>query len=197
MPAIRTLTALLCCLALVACAPPPVERSDAEIAALWQQQKERNEAIETWRLNGRIRMQSDAENWYASLIWRQKPVDYDIRLVGPLGSGTVLIKGGSGGVVLRTDKGETIRSSNPDNLFHRAMGWNLPVSSLNFWVRGLPQPGPAILDWDNQGRLSGLHQHGWDVEFTEYFDDAAHLPETIQLTRGEWHIRLDISRWKI
>lgn len=197
MPAIRTLIAMLCGLALIACAPPPVKRDDAEIAALWKQQRERNEAIVTWSLNGRISMRSDAESWYASLIWRQKPEGYDIRLVGPLGSGNVLIKGGQGGVVLRTVKGETIRSSNPDNLFQRAMGWNLPVSSLNFWVRGLPQPGPALLDWDDQGRLSGLRQHGWEVQFTGYFDDAPNLPETIELTRGEWRIRLDVSRWKL
>lgn len=194
---LKSASLLLLVFALVACGPPPVKRSQQQLSGLWQRHQEANGAVTQWHLDGRIGMENGHEAWHASLIWRRSPDKYDLRLVGPLGAGSVVIKGNAEGVSLRTDKGKVIRETDPDRLIYRAMGWQLPVRSLEYWVRGLPQPGDVVMEWDNDGRLSSLLQHGWQVRFDDYRDASPALPESIELTRDDLRIRLHISRWRV
>ena len=53
------------------------------------------------------------------------------------------------------------------------LGWPLPLSHLQYWIRGLPVPGsaPAELERDEAKRLSAFTQNNWRVALT-YYDEG-------------------------
>ncbi|MND01335.1 Outer-membrane lipoprotein LolB precursor [compost metagenome] len=64
-------------------------------------------------------------------------------------------------------------------------------------MRGLPHPGKTEhLGINDQGRLDGLTQDGWQVEYQEYRPgDEPVLPGRMSLENGNLRVRLVISEW--
>lgn len=87
-------------LLLTACtslAPVP----DADKNASWQLHQARLDGLTNWELAGRIAVQMENDGWSASLFWRQDHGNYSLRVVAPLGKGTVEISGDADSVRLQ------------------------------------------------------------------------------------------------
>jgi outer membrane lipoprotein LolB len=194
---------LIClCGLLAACAAvPPVPTPVAE--QRWQERRQALEKLHNWTLNGRIALQTEQEAWNASIFWQQRGDAFDIKLVGPLGQGTMSIEGDASGVRLRTPKGETFAARDAEDLLYRQLGWRMPLSGLCYWVRGLPAPAlPASLHIDAEGRLSGLAQAGWRIAYLRYqheggagLPDLPDLPGKIFLDNPQVSVRLVVQHW--
>ncbi|MBA2657585.1 MAG: outer membrane lipoprotein LolB [Tatlockia sp.] len=155
--------------------------------------------ISSWNLSGAMAARSQGKGYSASVNWIQRGAgSYQIRMSGPLGSGTILISK-SGGLVTLKDGPKTASSSNAESLLKQQTGISLPVTNLYYWVRGIPAPGAAQgKKYDQAGHLLGLRQAGFTIEYQQYRAVGnAVLPSSIRLQGNGVFIKLIIKDWQI
>lgn len=197
-------------LVLSGCAPTPIQppTPPADSAeGRWRLHRAQVTAISDWSIAGRIAVKADDEGYHASLNWRQRGEDFDLRVSGPFAQGGLRLKGNTDGVVLHDSAGGQRRARDGDALLAEATGFEVPVTGLRYWVRGLPAPGPALgldpgkaADWqlDTQGRLRTLTQNGWSITYRDYVDvDTLSLPRKLVLKRPDLSVKLIIDQWRL
>jgi outer membrane lipoprotein LolB len=193
------LTTLLLLLLVAACSPlPPRPLPDSSAGQSWQLRQQQLRQLTHWQLSGRLAVQNDHEAWHMSLEWQQRQDRYSLNIIAPLGQGSMQLHGDAVQVMLLTDEGETINSSNPDQLLHQQLGWKVPVSALRYWVLGLPAPGEVQQQsLDEFGRLNHLTQAGWEIEFLDYQpQQGVELPRRVFIDNHLARVRLVISNWQ-
>jgi len=193
----RQLTALCCALLVAGCATQP-PAAVANRSAIWQERSVRLAGITHWVLKGRIAVQVEREGWTASLQWEQRPDDYVLRVSAPLGRGTFELTGSVDGVTLQTSDNRVFHADHPESLLQQTLGWQLPVSGLYYWIRGLPVPGARFesFELDEKGRLDDLVQDGWRVNYERYqAAEGMELPGKITMENERLKVRLVISDW--
>lgn len=182
--------------------PSPAEPGTAE--ALWQQRQLSLTAIQHWVVSGRLAILTPQTGWHIRVRWQQHADDYLIQLDAPLGQGAAELRGNVAGVTLRTADGE-FSAASAEALLEQRLGWQLPVSGLRYWVRGLPD-AEAVTEHqtlDAAGRLTRLQQSGWDIEFRHYTAAPLALPDKIFLVsrsvnpEAALDIRLVIEQWDL
>jgi outer membrane lipoprotein LolB len=198
-------------LLLAACAGVPERLPEANIQAAWQTHSAAIGALDTWKAQGRVGLRTPDDSGSASLTWVRTPAGQTIDLVGPFGGGRVHLVQDKRGATLKSGSRE-YRAADATQLLQRATGWHLPLAGLDYWVRGLPEPGRATLDFDTYGRLKTLVQSGWTVEYLDYRrTDNLELPTKLVLTRrftggeagrsetqaGSVEVRLVIQHWTL
>lgn len=184
---------------LAACAAPAPRVSDAEAQQLWELRLKALQALETWALSGRIGIQSPDRGWNATVHWRQYPAMYDLRVIAPLGGGTLQLRGDASGVTAQTSKGEVYTAADAETLLREQAGVALPVKSLRYWALGRPDPGEeAEQSLDGHGRLTRLRQDGWEITYVSYRSIGdLELPDKIVLENGQIQVRLVVDRWDL
>ena len=81
----------------------------------------------------------------------------------------------------------------------QVLGWQLPVTNLYFWVRGLPAPNSsASTTFDPYHHLIELEQQGWQIQYERYTAiQGIDLPSKLRLKRGQLQVKIVISSWKL
>jgi outer membrane lipoprotein LolB len=171
--------------ACTAIAPPAEENSD------WARQRDQLQDLDSWELRGRVNVRYDNESHTPRINWLQQNVDYRIRLWGTFNAGNTLIVGRPGYVTLEND-GETVDASSPEELILRQMGYELPVSQLNYWIKGLPSPeSEAQLSFNELNQLTTIEQADWTINLSDMRQyGQISLPRRVELTRPRNDIRL-------
>jgi outer membrane lipoprotein LolB len=180
------------------CARQPVYLPQPDRAALWETHRARLATLQGWQFRGRIAVKLKQDAWSATLYWRETRDTYTLRVVAPLGRGTFELSGSAAGVELHTADNRILRAADAEALLRDNLGWQLPVSGLRWWVRGLPHPGAGTdhLGINASGMLDDLNQDGWRVEYQEYRPGGEPvLPGRLSLENGEVRVRLVISEW--
>lgn len=179
------------CLLLSACnvAPPAAVNSN------WVAQRDLLQQLDSWELRGRVDVRYNNDSHTPNIQWRQQESDYRIRLWGTLNAGATLIEGRPGFVTMEND-GETVNASSPEDLILQQLGYELPVSYLEYWIKGLPAPGNrAELEFNELNQLTLIRQADWTVTYTDPRQyGALSLPARMELTRPENDIRLRFFR---
>lgn len=155
--------------------------------------------ITSWEISGAIAARNKNKGWNASLNWLQRGSNqYQIRLSGPLGGGTMIISKQGGKITLR-DGAKTVSSSNASALLKQQTGVSLPVGNLYYWVRGVPAPGSVQGEKREQnGRISVLKQDGYTIQYLQYsMAGQTLLPSIIKLQGNGVFIKLVIKNWKL
>ena len=188
---------------LISCTTPPV-KDEPVVFVNWQQQQKLQGLLQHWTITGRISVQTEFEGGQVDYTWRQhNQTDYDIRLLAPMGAGTILISGRANGVNLTTSSGDELFDTDVDKLMLRLNGWPPPVSGLHYWVRGLPAPTSQheVSQWNKKGLPSVMLQDGWRIEFRKYKVIAGNLlPGKLFISRTgdeEVDVRLIIRQWSL
>lgn len=194
----RRLAVALFAVALSACATFPPARSPDPQAA-WQARHISLARLSTWTVTGRVLIKAEERSWNATLFWVQRDGAYRIRLIAPLGQGTVQLSGGDGGVVLRTSNNQVFTAQDPQTLMLDTLGWSVPVDGLRYWMRGLDDPRtPAVVRLDARGRPETLEQAGWVIDYQRYADGAPpELPTKLALANQALSVRILVSRWEL
>jgi outer membrane lipoprotein LolB len=185
----KRLAGLLLVLLLAGCATTPVPTSSQSAAAM-----------SSWQLNGRVSLTRGEEGWHAGLHWQVQADTFHLRISGPLGQGGFQLKGDARGVVLVDAEGQTFAARDADALLAQVTGWQLPVTGLRYWIRGLPEPvaGAAQMTRDETGRLRRLEQSGWVIKYQRYqlVEDIL-LPAKLQLVHADLAVRIVIDQWQL
>jgi outer membrane lipoprotein LolB len=95
--------------------------------------------------------------------------------------------------------GQSFENNTAEALLEDVVGWSLPISGLEYWVRGLPHPHARhALRLDADGRAQSIRQDGWDIDYIDYFSDAdmPPLPRRLQLANETVTLKLVIERWQ-
>jgi len=191
---------LLSCvlLSITACAPILQTKPDTSPESLFATRAKDLVQLDRWKIRGRTMITQGSEAWSVGLRWQEDRGAYQIKLEGPFAQGGVTLDGDEEQVVLTMTSGEKIASTNPEELILDVVGWNLPVSALQDWVRGLPYDKQSIesIKYDAEGRITHLVQQGWNIEFLRYMPfDRYSMPAKIFIKHPDLSIRLVISSW--
>lgn len=194
---------------LTACAPPKPQALEQltpgkvipaeQLKEKKQTVKENGQAtsVSSWEIRGAMAAKNKAKGWSAAMNWVQNgPGSYQIRLMGPLGAGTILISK-SGNTITFQDGPKRITSSNADELLVKQTGIRLPVSNLYYWIRGLPAPGKVGGEQrDQSNHLVQLKQSGYNISFGNYtVVKGVALPGLIRLQGNGVMVKVVIKKW--
>ncbi len=190
-----TLALLAGCATQAPTPEPPRERGD------WSAQADRLQRLERWNLAGKVGLRTPDDAVSANLDWTQTPRRYRMLISGPFGSGRNVLVGTPGGVTLTNSEGR-FRARTPEQLMQEQLGWSLPISALDAWVRGLPAPGIAHdIDSDERGFPSQLRQSGWTIDYRDWrwvpaLAQGVWLPRRLVMTYGDLRATLVVNRWQ-
>lgn len=194
---------LIVILSLSGCAlipPSPPPPASPATHALWQTHQAQLRTLTAWRLNGRIAITTEQDNWTAHVHWQQQEQEYRLRFNAPLGQGALLLEGNEQQVMMHTAEQKTYIAENPDALILKTLNLAIPITGLKFWIRGLPRAEPSLPAYRlyEHGYLYRLQQDGWQIEYTRYIsNNTVELPSKIFLDNGQFKVKIVISSWDI
>lgn len=203
IPYVMSFLAVSFCLGLFGCTttkpPAPTELPAAKVPE--GNRLQTISLLQKWDINAQVAVRNTAENKSetVNLVWQQNQSNYHLSMFGPMGSHAVKLSGNSQGVVLEKSTGEKIKAKTPETLLAEQTGYELPVSYLYYWVRGLPVPDLRHETHLGQNQqLAELIQAGWRIEYLAYTSvNQMALPTKIFLYHPPVSVKIMISEWKI
>jgi outer membrane lipoprotein LolB len=177
---------------------PPI--SELEKTRNWETKKLILNKLNFWRLAGRMSVRHKSDAWSASLYWRQEQDSYNVGIVAPLSQGSIEINGNANAVTLKTSEDQVYSNDDVNLLMQQNLGWSIPVSVMQYWIKGLPSPELKIdkIILDDMGKLDELTQSNWHITYQAYTRKQGYdLPSRLQITRENLVIRLIINNWTI
>jgi outer membrane lipoprotein LolB len=150
-------------------------------------------------LVGRVAVAFDGRNFSSGLRWRHAPDREEVWLNTPTGQAVAHILADEEGATLTGADRQTHRAADVEALTRQALGWELPLTRLAWWVRGEAVPGSPLAEpvRDQRGRLVRFVQNGWNITLAHPgAEEAGGMPRRVELARGGHHIRLVIDDWR-
>lgn len=158
---------------------------------------------DTWRINGRISLSNEQENWYAKFNWRQKKQDFQISFSGPFGETELQISQINNHILLKTPSGEST-GNDLEQLLFQETGFKFPITSLRYWSQGYPNPATASqVNYNEQQQISDIFQSGWHIHYPRRMQieqlsgNKIWLPKKIIATEQNVKIKLIITSWHL
>lgn len=159
-----------------------------ELPERWEARRSALQAWPGYEMRGRVAVARGDEGFAGSLRWAHRTLGTLLELDGPLGVGGVRY------------------AFPPDadaGALEQALGVPVPLSSLRFWLLGVPDPDPSLtadeaVDRD-RGRLISLRQAGWEIDYPQYaavVGTRLELPQRIEVRREGLRVRLFIETWQ-
>ena len=157
-------------------------------------------AMDSWDIHARAALTLKGEAYNIGLSWQRDADRFMLLLEAPFGQGVFRIDGAVGDSYrLRLPDGQIFSNATPEALLEDVIGWSLPISGLEYWIRGVPQPDAEFSHRiDARGRARSISQDRWTIDYLDYFDAAPEpqLPRRIKLSRDDLTLKLVIERWQ-
>lgn len=169
----------------------------SEALALREQQLK---SIKTWVVNARFSFVTDSEAWSGKLTWQQELNNgYFIHFSDPAGQGVMQLVGNDELVELRLADGNIFQATDAETLLRQETNWNLPIKSLWYWIRALPDRSlPLTSELDAEGLPVKFDQQGWTVDFQSYHQvDNRYFPRKIVIKKDDLKLKLIIMNWMV
>lgn len=169
-------------------------------ALTWEQRYSQLKQVGSWSLNGSVSIQRANKTDMASMQWQQQqPHVFNVALYGPLSLGRISIASSGNSVTLTQSGKQPVSATSAEQLMQQQLGWQLPVSNLYYWVRGIPAPGSTPkMTFDNSNHVLQLVQQGWLIDYQNYQPtQQVDLPHTIVMNNPNLHVRFVIKNWSI
>jgi len=155
--------------------------------------------LKTWNAKGKLGLVAQGSAKSANFHWDNRADNYNIDLSGALGIGRVSLTKNGDTIVLASADGKH-HADSPDALLAEVTGMFLPVSDLNYWIKGSISPNTPIeaIRRDEAGNITHLRQQGWDIDYVRFVGvGPLQLPEKIIATRDDLKLTIIIKRWTI
>jgi outer membrane lipoprotein LolB len=173
-------------------------------------QQKRIKSLDTWHIKGRMAFKSETQkNFSAYISWEQKKEDYDFSMNNLLGVSLLKLQGNDSFAEMTYDN-QSYDSNNPNNFIEALTGWDIPLLSMQDWIKGMPtaQKGAnrdlnrallASATYDESGRIATFqHNSGWLISYGSYRRVEEHwLPHQVTLKSATSQIRIRITEWTI
>ncbi len=195
----RIIWTLLLVASITSCANIGQTNQPIDTSISWAQRQSILTKLHQWDISGKIGVITAQNSGSASLKWLENNGYYTINLAGPLGAGAIALTGRPDNVTLKMANGQILSAPTPEQLLIQAWGWQLPVSHLKYWVRGLPVPNIAAKkQFDMKNRLSNLTQQNWHVSYTDYTTvGQVDLPSKITIQSANIKVKIALYQWQI
>lgn len=197
---IRIVTLGLAALALVGCSQFGGLYDAQQRQQRWQAQQQALSGVDHWDIHARAAISLEGEAYNIGLRWQRDSDRFSLLLEAPFGQGVFRIDSRpDGSYRLRLPDGQVFSNDSPEALLEEVIGWAIPISGLEYWIRGLPQPNSSYSHRiDSAGRARSIQQDKWTIEYLDFFTQQAHpqLPRKIKLVRNEVTLKLVIERWQ-
>lgn len=153
--------------------------------------------LASWRLEGRVGVQTRKDAWQANLFWEHEGHQDRLRISGPFSQGAVSIILQDDLIYINEGNGVVESSRNPDAMLKARLGFAVPLSSLRYWVLGVPSPeAQHTVERDSSG--TGFRQSGWLLRFDRFVNvrDLV-LPKKMMIQGDEVKLKLFADEWVI
>jgi outer membrane lipoprotein LolB len=197
-PRRRRLAAFTGLALLAGCVTVPVPRSQPPPAdQTWPEERTALQALADFGLRGRVAVSAGSDGFNGGLRWQQTGERAQIVIDGPLGVGGIRIEVDGAVLRLRPGSGGQLDGEAARAELERRLGFELPVTSLRYWILGTPDPAlPAAETLGSLPRLDQLRQAGWQIDYPLYAAvDGLWRPKRLTLTRGDARVRVVIDEW--
>ena len=148
---------------------------------------------------GRVLVSTPGNAFTANVRWVHAADADEIWLMTPTGQVLAQMREDAEGATLTTAERKQYRAARIESLTQQALGWALPMSRLQHWLRGSPVPNiPAeIAQRDAAGRVRLLVQDGWRISY-EYYPAKENdgLPRRVEAAGAAQTLRLVIDTWR-
>lgn len=150
-----------------------------------------------WRAKGKFSYKSEETTESGNFDWRQTGDEYQLRLYGPLGIGTVRVSGNPNLVRIQ-NRDQDISSDQPLSLMYRLTGLEIPLNSLPKWILGKPAgQAPKNLSRDSNQRALVFEERGWELSYSEYDSlDSNDIPGNIEARKDSIQLRLIVRSFE-
>ena len=145
------------------------------------------EASTSWQLRGKMGVRSGGGNANLGFVWNESPEHFDITLKGLMGVAVADISGDRQLVTLKLPDGRQHQNVLVESLLAEQLGYDLPVSMLRHWVRGIPDPS-----YSAQQLSHGFTQQGWSIIYQQY---GVAGPRKILIERADIRVKLVALEW--
>lgn len=155
--------------------------------------------IDYWKLNARIAITTPDESITASLNWLNKTPLFDFHLTGAFGVTYAHLIQGKKRATLEIPDTEMLTHDSAQELLQRALGWEFPIESLAFWVKGLPSGNPnEEIIYNTDGTISKIYSKAWRIEFNKYKKYQGYtMPKRIRAIHPNLTLKLSTREWRL
>lgn len=176
------------------------EEQRAQAQALWASQQQVMAKYNDWDMHSRAAIKLEAEAYNIGIRWQRDPDSFMMLLEAPFGQGVFRIDSKPGEAYrLRLPDGRVFENLTAEALLEDVIGWSLPISGLDYWIRGMPRPGSAYSHRVRaDGRTRSIKQDQWKISYLDYFEqqEDRRLPRKIELVNDTITVRLIVERWQ-
>lgn len=155
--------------------------------------------LKQWGFEGKAGLRNNGKAQSAFINWEQKNDDFRIELHGPFGKGLTIIEQSKGQIQLIDDEKSTSASS-AEELLAQTTGLQMPVSRLQWWLRGLAAPSIKVtnIELDEFGTLNKFQQQNWQVSISRFVNvDGYKLPERIVVENQAYRLTVVLKSWQL
>ena len=156
--------------------------------------------LDNWTASGVIGIRYNGKADSANYVYSQEGEDFSIKLYGPLGIGSIEIKGGDNKVTFIDNKGKETQADSSENLMMQHLGWYVPAEGLKSWIKGIPiSDKDTNRQIDDNNLVQVLLEKGWEIDYSGYkmFDGEYPLPTKIKMTRDALSLKIIVKSWVI
>lgn len=151
-------------------------------------------------VQGKLGVRHGSEGFSSNFVWHQLEERFEIELWGALGQGRTRLTGDESGVTIETAQGDVYWEPDTATAMQRWLGFDVPVSALRHWIRGLVAPGLPIgsMERDTDGNLRALEQLSWAMSFSGYgiaTENGRDVPERITATHENSRVTIVARDW--
>jgi len=178
---------------LSGCAHAPVDHDDLS----YPERRSYLEKLDSWDMRGSIVVATGEQAFQGRFRWQQSADALDMSIRGPLGVSVLQITGPADRLTVRA-RGEVWELTDPETELSALLGWWLPVTSLNSWLLGVPDPTyPAEISLGPDNALQSLEQRLWRLTYQSYqIADGVLLPRRIDLAHRDLELRVTVTQWQ-
>lgn len=181
-------------------APSLPTTTNPQTQQVLQQQLQQLAQLKQWQAKGKLKITVDGEPNSAAFNWQQFNQNYSINFFGPFGYGSSWLRRTSKGITLESPEHPTQSATSPEQLLQETVGWQAPISELQFWLKGQPSPH-AILDEitaNTDGAVTLLRQQGWTIELSRHQQVGKYwLPTRLVAKRTGINVLIVLKEWSV
>lgn len=161
---------------------PSTSNAATEVTAQTSRSYQGRFAIQYNDQNGQQR------NAYGNFSWQETGDTVTLQLRNPLGQTLAIVTSSPASATLELPNRAPLTADNVSTLMQNALGFELPVEGLRYWLQPSPAPTSRATtekDPEQPSHLKQITQDGWTIDYVAYADAPATGVKRLNLSRSE------------